>query len=150
MSTKSQIEQVMGLYGVPKAVTELDKIARASDSLSMQIESAQSLCREIEKAQAASREIRGIVAFQRAFSSIAELQRHTEKALAFQREIDKARALQDLHAGLDKPELERKRQAFLSLRDENYIASLRLEGFDVNAGATPTTLDALRNKYARR
>jgi hypothetical protein len=149
MSTKSQIEQAMGLYDVPKAVTELD-YSRVSNSLAMQIEAAQSLCREMEKAQAASREIGDIIAFQREFSSIAELQRHTEKALAFQREIDKARALQDLHAGLDKPELERKRQAFLSLRDENYIASLRLEGFDVNVGAAPTTLEALRSKYARR
>ena len=85
----------------------------------------------------------------REFSGIAELQRHMEKAAAFQREIDTALAWKDQSDALTKLELERKRQAFLRLRDENYIASLRLEGFDVASDNASTTLEALRKKYAR-
>lgn len=42
-----------------------------------------------------------------------------------------------------------KRQIFIKLRDENYLASLRLEGFDVDSDHAPVTLEALRSKYVR-
>jgi len=44
---------------------------------------------------------------------------------------------------------EMKRQAFLRLRNENYVASLRLEGLSVAEEGTLMTLAALKQKYAR-
>lgn len=100
-------------------------------------------------ATSANVEVERIVAFQREFSSLAALQRHTEKSLALQKELEKALASQNALGDTARLEEERKRQVFLRLRDENYAASLRLEGFDAIADDAVTTLDALRNKYAR-
>lgn len=44
---------------------------------------------------------------------------------------------------------EMKRQAFLRLRNENYMASLKLEGLSVAEEGTLMTLAALKQKYAR-
>ncbi|WP_217432039.1 YhfG family protein [Duganella vulcania] len=79
----------------------------------------------------------------------SESQRHTEKALAFQQEIDRAAEFRlDIDAATKLTD-EMKRQVFIKLREENYVASLRLEGFDVRSDAVPLTLEALRSKYAR-
>lgn len=42
-----------------------------------------------------------------------------------------------------------KRQVFVKLRHENYMASLRLEGLEASKGEAPPTLAALKAKYVR-
>ncbi len=114
-----------------------------------ELESARSMYREIEEARSGLRGMANIVAFQREFSSIDQFQKHTEKALAFQQEVDRAAAFRLEVDAATKLTDEMKRQVFIKLRDENYLASLRLEGFDVRSDNTPVTLEELRSKYVR-
>lgn len=91
----------------------------------------------------------GTIVSRREFSSVAAFQRHTEKAMAFQREVDKAAPFRlDVDAATNLTD-EMKRQVFIKLRDKNYLASLRLEGHNVDSDCTPVTLEALRSKYVR-
>ncbi|WP_147328024.1 MULTISPECIES: YhfG family protein [unclassified Duganella] len=91
----------------------------------------------------------GIVVSQREFSSVAIFQRYTEKVLAFQQEVDKVAPFRLEVDATTKLTDEMKRQVFIKLRDENYMASLRLEGFSVDSDDAPVTLEALRSKYVR-
>lgn len=77
------------------------------------------------------------------------LRHYEEKVDAFQLEITRAataNAERDIVAQVREIQ---KASAFMRLRDENYAASLRLEGLDPVPHSALTTLSALHAKYAR-
>lgn len=90
-----------------------------------------------------------IQAFQREFDNLNAFRRHLEKASAFQLEADRLAGLLHEADAVTKLAADMKRQAFLSLRHENYVASLRLEGLHVGTGRTAETLEELKAKYGQ-
>lgn len=108
-----------------------------------------SLLQNIDKITTIQQEVENVLSLQRHPSGIDQFQRHLEKSLAFQREIERAIASSNEIDSITKLTGEMKRQAFLEVRAENYAASLRLEGLDVQPDPAMTTLASLRDKYAR-
>jgi hypothetical protein len=72
---------------------------------------------------------------------------YLEKAKEYQEEIDRARKISravdcDYHLNEDL-----KRYVFSNIRDQNYRASLRLEGLHPTLDSAAETLQSLRTKY---
>jgi hypothetical protein len=93
-------------------------------------------------------EFEKIKAFRKTFDSMQQFDRYVEKASAFQKEIDRAA---ELKKGIDsqaKLVEDLKRHIFLKMKEQNYRASLKLEGLTPNSDVGLSTLESIRAKYA--
>jgi len=82
------------------------------------------------------------------FSSVQDIDKYVGKATAFQKEIDRASKLKkeiDNHSPLAD---EIKRQVFTRMREQNYRASLKLEGLTPDSDGGGNSLESIRAKYA--
>lgn len=145
------VENVFHSKSLLEAEKEIEKnLARFKDEsfLSTAIAEAAKIKKSIDNSSSVIREFEKIRAFEREFSSLNDFERHFEKANAFQKEVDRAKDLLSSLEQMSKRNDLLKAQAFLRARDENYLASLHLEGLDAR-GEFPTTLADLKAKYAR-
>jgi hypothetical protein len=113
------------------------------------LKKAESLLLKLGVATNIQRDQVALKAFQREFSDLTEFERHVEKAKAFQSELDLVTAYKSQHDTITNLTEVMKRQAFMDARNENYQASLRLEGFSADPDHKATTLAELKAKYVR-
>ncbi|MFZ3289438.1 MAG: YhfG family protein [Telluria sp.] len=131
---------------IEKAKAFQQNLERAT-TLQRELENAANSQRHLEKPNV--RDVETVIAFEREFGSLTAFHRHLEKASAFQKELDQATALKSAIDVIPRVADEMKRKVFVEMRDENYRASLRLEGLHPGQTTSLTTLAALKAKYVR-
>ena len=117
-------------------------------SFRSEIKKALTYAGEVERNVAITYDATEINAFRSVFNSLQEFKNYVEKASAFQKELDKAAKLKKEADNKTKLVDEVKRQIFTRMREQNYRASLKLEGLEPDFDAGANTLESIRAKYA--
>jgi len=113
------------------------------DSFKKQLEKALACKAELDKAES-FRSLKIVEAFSRKFDNYDAFDRHLMKAASLQKELDKALASNKANEIAEKI----KSQLFSKMKEQNYRASLKLEGLSPSDDVKLNTLESIRSKYA--